>query len=113
MKNYLAIALFGIILLGTSSCMRDQNKAPYEIEGVNLESERIYGGGEGAEPRQLGNKYPDPTDETLTRIENIREKLFPKSAKAGEVTINTPSTDTTSDSTAVSTDGANSSVGEE
>ncbi|MFT5618756.1 MAG: hypothetical protein ACI85I_001991 [Arenicella sp.] len=105
MKNYLVIAIFGIILLGTSSCMKDQNKAPYEIEGVNLESERIYGGGEGADPRQLAKKYPDPTDETLTRIENIRTKLYPKPTQKGEII--------TTDSTAVDTETANSSVGEE
>ncbi len=58
-----------------ASCFGQHNQAP--SKGVNLKSERIYGE-RGGEPKQLPNQYPDPTPETLDRIENIRERLFPE-----------------------------------
>jgi hypothetical protein len=62
-------------ILTTTSCLEDHNEAPNE--GVNLNSERIYGI-DGGKPRQLDNEYPEPTEETLERIEKIKEKMFPR-----------------------------------
>ena len=82
MKKFLniVVALTAVVIM--SSCMGDHNQAP--SEGVNLDSERVYGV-RGGEPKQLKNEYPEVTDETSEKIENIREKLFPKPAK-GEKT---------------------------
>lgn len=97
MKKFLSLVAIGGALL-LSSCMGKQNQAP--SEGVNLDSERIYGT-RGAEPRQLKNKYDDPSDETLNRIEAIQNKLFPKPAKEEsmeapmEMEADTTATDTT------------------
>ncbi len=70
--NILAIAF----LLSLASCFGQHNQAV--VEGVNQDSQRIYGDRDG-EPRQLNNEYPeDETGETADRIANIREKFFPE-----------------------------------
>ena len=70
--NILAVAM----LLSLVSCFGQHNQAV--VEGVNQDSERIYGD-RGGEPRQLNNTYPeDETGETADKIAKIREKFFPK-----------------------------------
>ena len=81
MKKFLSIIAVGAALL-LSSCMGEQNKAP--SKGINLDSERVYGV-RGQDPKQLANKYDDPSDMTLNRIEDIRTKLFPNPNKGKAV----------------------------
>ncbi len=75
MKKILVRVALGASVILLSSCFGQHNEAP--SEGVNLDSERVYGV-RGGEPKQLANQYPDPTPETLERIENIRNKMFPE-----------------------------------
>ncbi|MEM1137768.1 MAG: hypothetical protein AAGI07_18155 [Bacteroidota bacterium] len=77
MKRKIVHTLF--ILLSTvmlSSCFGDHNKAV--VEGVNKDSQRIYGD-RGGEPRQLLAPYEeDETGEVADRIQNIKDKFFPE-----------------------------------
>ncbi len=69
----LAFLILFILLLG--SCVGQHNSAPNT--GKNLDDDRIYG--IGTTPRQLEMTYPeDTTGEVATRINKIREILYPK-----------------------------------
>jgi hypothetical protein len=76
MKKIIAQLLFLAALPLLSGCFGQHNKAPNE--GVNLDSKRIYGESREAPPRQLPNQYPDPSAETMDRIQKIRDKMFPE-----------------------------------
>lgn len=58
-----------------ASCFGQHNEAPNK--GVNLKSVRVYGDRNDEQPKQLKKKYPPATMETLERIANIKEKLYP------------------------------------
>ena len=86
MKKYLNVLAIAIVI-SLSSCFGDHNKAPYDIDGVNQDSEWVYGDGKEAQPRQLPATYPEATEETLNKIEDIRNKLYPKSDMSGTVEV--------------------------
>ncbi len=67
-----------VLVAGLSACKYGQHNQA-NVEGVNQESERIYGYSREAEPMQLNNEYPaDETGENAQRIQDIRQKFFPK-----------------------------------
>lgn len=73
-KNILGVVAV-LALFSLSSCFGDHNKAP--SKGINLENTRIYGE-KGAPAKHLANQYPDPSPQTLERIQKLREKMFPR-----------------------------------
>ena len=76
LKKLQTLALAALTAMLLTGCFGQHNKAV--SEGVNLESERIYGNSREAEPRQLNNTYPDDDGSVLQRANDIRAKFFPK-----------------------------------
>ncbi|MDW7694745.1 hypothetical protein R9C00_08330 [Flammeovirgaceae bacterium SG7u.111] len=74
-NNIIKTALILALPILLSSCFGQHNNAPNE--GVNLDSERIYGV-KGGEPRQLQLTYPDDDGTQAMRAIKIREKLYPR-----------------------------------